>query len=265
MPTVRGLASSKSAGRTLDELAAFACVSAEVWGEDVAREYDRSSAYMFAPRILEPTIDFLQRRAAGGPALELAIGTGRVGLPLRARGVPVCGIELSESMLAQLREKPGGDGIPVVVGDMSTARVDGAFRLVYLVYNTITNLLSQDEQVACFGNAARHLESGGSFVIEVGIPDLRRLPPGEDALVFHVGEEHVGVDTYDVVAQRLVSHHYWVTEGRSVRSRHRYVWPAELDLMARLAGMQLTQRWGGWREEPFTADSRSHVSVWTKP
>ena len=242
-------------------------MSGDVWDEQLAGEYDRTSASMYAADVLEPAVEFLGRRAAGGPALEFAIGTGRVALPLRARGVPVTGIDLSGPMLDQLRGKPGGAEIPVVVGDMATARVPGEFGLVYLVYNTITNLLEQDEQVACFRNAARHLAPGGRFVVEVFVPDLRRLPPGDVARPFLVGEHHVGFDTYDVVAQRLVSHHYRIDDGaaRVARSRHRYVWPAELDLMARLAGLDLRERWADWTEAPFTAESTAHVSVWQKP
>ena len=245
-------------------MTACPAMTGDVWGQEAARRYDQSSAYMFAPEVLEPTVDFLARRAEGGAALEFAIGTGRVALPLRARGVRVSGIELSEPMAAQLRAKPGGTEIDVVLGDMATGTAPGRFRLVYLVYNTITNLLEQDEQVACFRNAARHLESGGRFVIEVGVPELRRLPPGETARPFHIGRNHVGFDTYDAVAQRLTSHHYWIAEGRVAQSRHRYVWPAELDLIARLAGLDLTERWADWAEAPFTAESSAHVSVWRK-
>lgn len=239
----------------------------DVWTEQVARTYDTSSAYMFSPEVLGPTVEFLARRAEGGPALEFAIGTGRVALPLRERGVSVTGIELSEPMVRELRRKPGGDGIPVTPGDMADVRVPGEFSLVYLVYNTIGNLLTQDEQVACFRNAARHLRPGGRFVIEVGVPDLQRLPPGETARPFHVGEHHVGFDTYDLVNQRLVSHHYRISDGRAeiFHSHHRFVWPSELDLMARLAGLELTERFADWTAAPFTADSRAHVSVWQKP
>jgi SAM-dependent methyltransferase len=235
--------------------------------DSVAPDYDERSADMFEPAVLGPTVDFLAELAGTARALELAIGTGRVGLPLSQRGIPVHGIELSEAMVAQLRTKPGADGVAVTVGDMATTRVPGAFGLVYLVYNTITNLLEQDQQVDCFRNAAAHLEPGGCFVVEVFVPDLQRLPPGETARPFHVGEQHLGFDTFDLVNQRLVSHHFWVG-GHGVdtsRSPHRYVWPAELDLMARLAGMRLRERWSDWERSPFTADSRTHVSVWEKP
>jgi SAM-dependent methyltransferase len=242
-------------------------MGSDVWNEEVAQHYDRSVADMYAPEVLGPTVDFLARRAGEGPALEFAIGNGRVALPLRSRGVPVSGIELSGAMVRQLRAKPGGDRLDVVMGSMATTRVAGVFSLVYLVFNTITNLLGQDEQVECFRNAARHLGAGGRFVVEVGVPDLRRLPPGEYARLFQIDAEHVGFDTFDLVDQRLVSHHYWLSEGaaRTFHSSHRYAWPAELDLMARLAGLTLQERWADWTEAPFTAESTSHVSVWAKP
>ena len=242
-------------------------MTGDVWTADVARDYDAASAAMFDPAVLDPAVEFLARRAGGGAALELAVGTGRVALPLSARGVAVSGIELSGHMLAELRRKPGAEQIPVTLGDMATATAPGRFALVYLVYNTLTNLLTQDEQVGCFRNAARHLEPGGAFVVEVFVPQLRRLPPGETAQVFDLGEDHVGVDTYDVLHQRLTSHHYVLAGGRAgtFRSQHRYAWPAELDLMARLAGLRLAERWAGWAQEPFTAASTSHVSVWRAP
>lgn len=234
---------------------------------DVAPVYDKDSAHMFDPAILGPTVDFLAEHAGAGQALELAIGTGRVGLPLSQRGTPVHGIELSEAMVGQLRSKPGSDKLAVTIGDMATTRVPGTFKLVYLVYNTITNLLTQDEQVECFRNAAAHLEPGGCFVVEVFVPELQRLPPGETARPFHVGQQHVGFDTFDLVNQQLVSHHFWVGGDRvdTFRSPHRYVWPSELDLMAKLAGMRLRERWSDWMRSPFTAESRTHVSMWEKP
>jgi SAM-dependent methyltransferase len=242
-------------------------VDTDVWTEQVARGYDEASADMYAPGVLVPAVDFLARRADQGVALEFAIGTGRVALALSARGVHVAGIEMSEPMVRELRKKPGSADVPVTIGDMTTATAPGRFGLVYLVYNAITCLLAQDEQVACFANAARHLEPGGRFVVEVFVPDLQRLPPGETARPFHVGEHHVGFDTFDLVNQRLISHHYRIVDGiaDTFRSPHRYVWPSELDLMARLAGLSLRERWAGWSEAPFTADSRSHVSVWQKP
>ena len=221
---------------------------------------------MFAPDVLEPTIDFLVELAGDGDALELGIGTGRVALPLSQRGVRVKGIDLSPAMVDRLKAKPCGDAIDVTIGDFATATVDGTFRLAYLVFNTIGNLTSQDDQVACFQNAADHLEPGGFFVIEVGVPDLQRLPRGDTIRPFTVTPTKLGFDEYDVVNQGLVSHHYKVVDGRfEVFSiPFRYVWPSELDLMARLAGMTLRERWASWTREPFTSTSDSHISVWQK-
>ena len=234
---------------------------------EIAANYDRDSAFLFDPAVVGATVDFLAPLAAGGAALELGIGTGRVALPLSARGVPVQGIDLSPDMVAQLRAKPGGAAIGVTIGDFVTTVVPGTFRLAYLVYNTIENLTSQDDQVACFVNVARHLEPGGCFVIEVGVPQLRRLPPGQSARPFLVTPERVGFDTIDVARQLGVSHHYWVGAGRAeiFTMPYRYAWPAELDLMARIAGLRLRERWSGWRREPFTSESISHVSVWENP
>jgi SAM-dependent methyltransferase len=232
----------------------------------VAATYDESSAAMFDPAVLGPTVDLLADLVGGGRALELGIGTGRVALPLAARGVPVAGIELSRAMIRQLRAKPGGDAIDVTIGDLATTRVEGSFSLVYLVYNTIMNLTSQAAQIACFRNAAAHLAPGGRFVIEVDVPQLQRLPPGETLQVFDAADDHWGIDEIDVVTQRLVSHHVWIVDGRAERISmpFRYVWPAELDLMAEIAGMRLRDRWGGWDRAPFTAESRDHVSVWER-
>jgi SAM-dependent methyltransferase len=236
------------------------------WFADSAARYDEALGTMGSPQTIERTVDFLAELAGDGRALELAIGTGRIALPLAARGIDVAGIDLSEPMVERLRAKPGAADIEVTIGDIATTRVDGTFRLVYLVYNTINNLTTQDAQVACFENAARHLEPGGSFVIEVGVPELRRLPPGERFVPFSVTPTHVGVDEYDVVDQGLISHHYGVGDGKSrqISMPFRYVWPAELDLMARLAGMRLRERWQDWDRSPFTSESRRHVSVWTK-
>jgi SAM-dependent methyltransferase len=237
------------------------------FGDPVAETYDEYSAEMFRPETVDPVVDFLAELAGDGAALELGIGTGRIALPLAARGVPVVGIDLSDAMVAKLRAKPGGDEIPVTLGDFATTRVNGTFTLAYLIFNTIGNLTTQDEQVACFENAAAHLEPGGCFVIEVGVPDLQRLPRGERFVVFHVGDTHVGIDEYDVVDQGLVSHHLQQTEdGTYERSSgpFRYVWPSELDLMARIAGLQLRERSAGWKREPFTSESTKHVSVWKK-
>lgn len=237
------------------------------FGPEVASRYDETSATMFESGVLDATVAVLAELADGGPALEFAIGTGRVALPLSALGVPVSGIELSGAMVDELRAKSGGGDLPVTIGDMATSRVDGSFRLVYLVFNTIGNLTTQDEQVACFANAAAHLSPGGSFVIEVGVPQLRRLTPGDDAQVFSHAPGYVGFDRYtDLVSQQATSHHF-VARGddvREFRTPFRYVWPSELDLMARLAGMSLRHRWADWERTPFTGDSPSHVSVWTR-
>jgi SAM-dependent methyltransferase len=234
--------------------------------EPVAARYDESSAEMFDPEVLDPAVDFLAGLAGRGRALELGIGTGRVAVPLARRGVPVHGIDLSRAMVARLRAKPGAEQIGVTIGDFATTRVDGAFALAYLVFNTINNLTTQEQQVACFRNVSAHLEPGGCFVIEVGVPQLRRLPPGDRFVVFDVSEEHCGIDEYDVVTQGLVSHHLSLVDGKLERISmpFRYVWPAELDLMARLGGMTLRERWSGWKREPFTSESRKHVSVWEK-
>ena len=232
--------------------------------EDVAARYDADEADMFTDEVLVPTVDLLAELAGDGAALELGIGTGRVAVPLHQRGVPVHGIELSEAMAARLRAKPGAQGIGVTIGDFATAQAPGTFRLAYLVFNTIENLTTQDDQVACFVNVAQHLEPGGCFLIEVLMPSLQLLPPGETVHPFHVGSTHLGFDEYDVANQGLTSHHYWIKEGRSVSVPFRYVWPAELDLMARIAGMTLRDRWGDWTREPFTSDSTKHVSVWQK-
>ncbi len=237
------------------------------FGERVAARYDESAAEMFDPSVVEPVVDHLAELAGGGRALELGIGTGRIALPLARRGVPVHGIELSRAMVARLRAKPGGDEIGVTIGDFATTTADGTFALAYLVFNTISNLTTQAAQVACFRNVAAHLDPGGCFVIEVGIPELRRLPPGETIRAFHVSESHWGIDEYDVAVQGLTSHHLELVDGRVERLSvpFRYTWPAELDLMAELAGLALRDRWSGWRREPFTSESRKHVSVWEKP
>ena len=239
--------------------------SSDLWDEEAARGYDETSAEMFAPAVLDPAVDFLQRVAEGGRALEFAVGTGRVAIPLAARGVPVTGIELSAPMAAQLRCKVSEAEVPVVVGDMATARVPGEFSLVYLVWNGLGNLRTQQEQVECFRNAARHLAPGGRFVVELWVPPLRRLPPGQVAVPFKIGDRHLSFDTYDAVTQRGTSHHYWPGADQTARygaSNFRYVWPAECDLMAQLAGLQLQDRFADWHRSPFTSDSDGHVSVW---
>lgn len=235
--------------------------------ERVAAGYDESSAEMFDPGLVDPAVDLLVEIAGSGRALELGIGTGRIALPLAQRGVQVHGIDLSNAMVARLRAKQGGDVIGVTIGDFATTTVERSFSLVYLVFNTIMNLTTQAAQVACFRNAAAHLEPGGCFVIEVGIPGLQRLPPGETFHVFSASEAHWGIDEYDVATQGLTSHHLRIVDGRFERFSvpFRYVWPSELDLMAQLAGMRLRERWAGWKREPFTSESRQHVSVWEKP
>jgi SAM-dependent methyltransferase len=237
------------------------------FGEEVAERYDESAADMFDPAVLDPAVDFLAELAGGGAALELGIGTGRIALPLAGRGVRVHGIDLSEAMVAKLREKPGAERMEVAIGDFATTRVDGTFSLAYVVFNTIGNLTTQDAQVACFENVAGHLEPGGCFVIEVGVPGLRTLPPGERFQVFDFGAEHIGIDEYHVENQGLISHHLSLRDGKweLVSMPFRYVWPAELDLMAQIAGMALRERWSGWKREPFTSESTKHVSVWEKP
>jgi SAM-dependent methyltransferase len=232
--------------------------------ERVAARYDGSAAEMFEAEAVELAVDFLAELAGGGRALELGIGTGRIALPLAERGVPVHGIDMSKAMVARLQAKPGGEDIGVTIGDFATTTVDGSFSLVYLVFNTIMNLTTQAAQVACFRNAAAHLEPGGRFVIEVGVPDLQRLPPGETIHPFHVSETRWGFDEYDVASQGVTSHHLEFVDGRAERVSvpFRYAWPAEYDLMAELAGMRLRERWAGWKREPFTSESRAHVSVW---
>jgi SAM-dependent methyltransferase len=245
-------------------------VPEDYFGEEIAARYDASAEQdpMFSPEAINPVVDFLVELAQGGRALELGIGTGRIALPLAERGVPVHGIDLSEAMVARLRVKPGADKIDVTIGDFATTKVDGTFAVAYVVYNTIQNLTTQDAQVACFKNVAEHLEPGGCFVIEVGLPDLQRLPFGEVIRPFHLSDSRLGFDTFDVPNQGLVSHHY--TRDADGRFRYssgpfRYVWPSELDLMARIAGMTPRERWSGWKREPFTSVSEKLVGVWEKP
>jgi SAM-dependent methyltransferase len=237
------------------------------FGEPVAARYDESSAEMFDPAAVEPVVDFLAALAGTGRVLELGIGTGRIALPLAQRGVTVAGIDLSEAMVARLRAKPGGGAIDVAIGDFATTTVAGTFSVALVVYNTIMNLRTQEAQIACFRNVAAHLEPGGCFLVEVMTPELQRLPPGETIRAFDMSEHHWGIDEYDIASQGLISHHISIEDGRIVRDMTpgRYVWPAELDLMAQLAGMRLRERWGGWRREPFTSGSRNVVSVWEKP
>jgi len=241
-------------------------VKQNYFDERVAQTYD-SDPDMFDPAVVDPAVSFLADLAGDGAALELGIGTGRIALPLSQRGVRVHGIELSPAMVAQLQAKSGAEVIGVTIGDFSATRVAGTFRLAYLVYNTIENLTTQDEQVDCFRNVARHLEPGGVFVIEVEVPQLQRLPPGETVRAFTVNPPHLGFDEIDVATQHGVSHHYWIVDGQGgvFSMPYRFVWPSELDLMARIAGMSLRDRWGDWNQEPFSADSTKHISVWEKP
>ncbi|MFH8570411.1 class I SAM-dependent DNA methyltransferase [Streptomyces sp. NPDC017993] len=237
------------------------------FGADVASTYDESAADMFRPEAVDPAVELLAELAGDGGALELGIGTGRIALPLARRGVPVHGIDMSRAMVARLRAKPGGDAIGATIGDFATTRVPGSFAVAYLVFNTINNLTTQDAQVACFRNAAAHLVPGGCFVIEVGLPELRRLPPGQDAVPFHISPTRWAFDTYDVVSQAMSSHYVTIVDGNAEHRSipFRYVWPSELDLMARLAGLRLRNRWEGWTRAPFTSESNGHVSVWEKP
>jgi SAM-dependent methyltransferase len=235
-----------------------------------ARSYDQNTANMFAPGTLGPTVDCLAELAEGGPALEFAIGTGRVAIPLNQRGIPVAGIELSADMLTELRAKPEAASIRAVEGDMASLRVDGTYSLVYLVFNTITNLTTQNEQVACFENAARHLRPGGRFVIENLIPGIRRLSVDSRAVPFAVGEDHVGLDEFTDLTHRQLfrsRHLSRQADGRFVEweSPFRYVWPAEMDLMARIAGLTLEHRWADWSRAPFTGEGESAISVWRRP
>jgi SAM-dependent methyltransferase len=229
----------------------------DYFGEGVAERYDESAADMFEPAVVDPVVDFLADLAGHGAALELGIGTGRIALPLAQRGIRVHGIDLSGAMAARLRAKPGAERIGVTIGDFATTTVDGRFSVGYLVFNTINNLTTQDEQVACFQNVAAHLEPGGCFVIEVGVPALQRLPPGETVRAFNLSATRLGFDEYDVASQGLISHHYWAVDGKLevVSMPFRYVGPSELDLMARLAGMTLRERCSGWKREAFPSES----------
>jgi SAM-dependent methyltransferase len=239
------------------------------FGEDVADRYDEDEGEEFQPEVVRRTVDFLAEQAGGGRALELAIGTGRIALPLAGRGVPVHGIDMSRAMVARLRAKPGGEHIPVAIGDMTSTTVDGRgeFSLVYLVFNTVMNLVTQEAQVACFRNAAAHLAPGGRFVVEVVVPELRKIPHGQNIVPFHTGPDGCSYTVYDTVTQDATCHYVTVSEdgrGRVTSTPFRYVWPAELDLMAQLAGMRPRERWAGWTREAFTQDSFRHVSVWEK-
>ena len=237
---------------------------------EIARTYDQPGTGMFAVGALEATVDCLVELTDGGAAMEFAIGTGRVAVPLDARGVRVAGIELSADMLDVLRSKPEASDITAVEGDMAVTFVEGEFSLVYLVFNTIQNLTTQDEQVACFENAARHLRPGGRFVIETSVPGLRQLPPGNVGVPFELTEDYIGIDDFIDRTHKQISrsrHFNRLPDGRfsEFTVPFRYVWPAELDLMARIAGMTLEHRWGWWDRSPFTGESLWHVSVWRLP
>jgi SAM-dependent methyltransferase len=236
------------------------------FGERVAATYDESSAEMFEPGVVGAAVGVLAELAGGGRALELGIGTGRIALPLARRGIPVHGIDLSRAMVARLRAKPGGEAIGITIGDFAATRAAGTFSVAYLVFNTIMNLTAQAAQVACFRNVADHLEPGGCFVIEVAVPDLRRLPAGQNIVPFNVSPTRWAFDVYDTATQAMSSNYVEVVDGRGEYHSipFRYVWPAELDLMAQLAGLRLRERWGGWTREPFTSESRQHVSIWEK-
>ncbi len=240
--------------------------SSDYWDQDTAERYDEATADMRTPETLGTALDFLADLAGEGPALEFAVGTGRVAIPLSQRGIRVVGIELSEPMARVLRRK--APELPVTIGDMATTCVEGSFSLVYLVFNTIANLRTQQEQVACFRNAARHLVPGGRFVIELWVPGLRRFPPGSAGVPFDVSAEHIGMDTYDLATQQGTSHHYTRTADGTFRygeTNFRYIWPAECDLMAQIAGLEFERRLADFDGSPFTGDSPSHVSVWRKP
>jgi SAM-dependent methyltransferase len=253
-------------GPTLPSLAAMR--QEDIWDHDEAQRYDTPGTGMFAPEVLGPTVDRLAELAGDGRALEFAIGTGRVAVPLAQRGVPVTGIELSGPMIEQLRTKADDTAIPVIAGHMASTRAPGTYALVYLVFNTISNLLTQGEQVACFRNAARHLTPGGRFVIELWVPELRKLPSGQRGIVADVEPGYFILDTCDVLSQQVVSHHFTFGTGKQARlsrSPHRYIWPSELDLMAQLAGFELEARHADWAGAEFTAESPSHVSVYRLP
>ena len=261
-----GRAMGSFGAKTVKFVAHNGLVPKDYFDERIAKSYEAKWPEIFEPAVVDTAVDFLADLAGSGAALELGVGTGRIALPLSRRGVRVHGIDLSPAMVAEMHTKPGGDEIGVTIGDFATAKVEGSFGLAYLVRNTIMNLTKQDEQVQCFQNVAGHLQPGGCFVIEVSIPQLQRLPPGETVHAFTVTPTHLGFEEYDVGTQIAFSHHYWVVDGKleTFSAPFRYVWPSELDLMARLASMTLRERWSNWNREPFTGASRSHISVWEK-
>jgi SAM-dependent methyltransferase len=232
----------------------------------IAEQYEALWPDSFDAEVVEAAVSFLAELARNGRVLELGVGTGRVAVPLSRRGIRVSGIELSPAMVERLRSHDASSKIDVTIGDFATTRVAGSFRVAYLVSNTIMNLTTQDEQVQCFCNVAAHLEPGGCFVVEVIVPPWQRVPPGETMIPFDLSPGHLGVDEIDVATQNSWSHHSWFLNGttRTFSVPFRNVWPSELDLMARLAGMALRERWSDWSREPFTATSASHISVWQK-
>ena len=233
------------------------------YGAKIADEYDRLYEGMLDT---DAAVACMADLAAGGPVLELGIGTGRLAIPLVERGLRVDGVESSPAMVDQLRARPGGDGIDVVIGDFADVTVPGSFRLVVLALNTIFALPSQDAQVACFANAASHLEPGGRFVVEAWVPDPSRFVGGSAVTVRRLRDDHVSLDVahLDPVAQRMTTTQVSLRDGevRLYPANHRYAWPSEFDLMARLAGLTLEQRWGGWDRRPFTDASSTHVSLY---
>ena len=242
-------------------------MGSNVWGGEIAEVYDATYAALAEPSVVDPMVDLLAVLAGDGAALEFAVGTGRIALPLSARGTPVRGIELSPDMVEQLRRKPGADAVPVTIGDMTSTRLPDRFELVYLVANSIMNVTTQEEQIAVFSNAAAHLVIGGHFVIELIVPQLRRVPPSEVAWVFRLDADHVGIETFDdVVGQVAWSHHWIEVNGRLVRhsAPYRYIWPSELLLMAKITGFELQDRWGDWDRSPFTSESARQVTVFVK-
>jgi SAM-dependent methyltransferase len=252
---------------TSDRCGRLPAVGAHTWGREIAEVYDRTYSAMAQPSVVQPMVDVLAELAGGGPTLEFAIGTGRVALPLSARGVAVHGIELSPHMVDQLHRKPGADAVPVTVGDMTTTRAPGTFTLVYLVANTIMNVTTQDEQVAIFTNAAAHLEPGGKFLVDVIVPQLRSVPRGEVGRIFTLEPDHVGVETFDDLVEQIAWSHHWIeVDGRLIRhsAPYRYVWPSELALMARIAGFRHVDRWAGWDKTPFDSDSTRQIAVFEK-
>lgn len=235
-----------------------------IFDKRIAESYDRH--HQSDPRELAQMAEVLKELTTGGRALEFAIGTGRVALPLQGLGVEVAGIELSKAMVQELRKKETGPPMTVAIGDMTTTQTPGPFSLVYLVYNTIDNLTSQEAQLACFQNAAGHLEVGGRFLVETLVPPLQKIPFGQTKLAFSRSENHWGIDEFDVTTQNYRSHHVRFEEGthRKLSVPFRYAWPAEMDLMAKMAGMTLEQRWSDWMKSPFGNESNRHISIWRK-